>query len=208
MGGMGSGSWMRLGSRSTVDSQHTINVSYLKKQELLESGKSGSLTWSCKGKQTAAINYQVKDNGIQLIYNHLDNNTKEWQAIKQFVFFDYTPCHYGGQRVWLRCTECNRRVTALHSAGKYFLCRHCYGLNYQSQHEDFYDRQLSKAQSIRTKLGGSASLASPFPKKPKGMHWQTYRKLHLQSMRGEGCYLQKMDKFFDRFSSRLPDGYS
>jgi len=30
--------------------------------------------------------------------------------------------------------------------------------------------QLSKAQGIRTKLGGSGSLAASFPAKPKGVH--------------------------------------
>ena len=32
----------------------------------------------------------------------------------------------------------------------------------------------SKAQNIRRKLGGSASLPDTFPTKPKGMHWTTY----------------------------------
>lgn len=203
MGGLGSGSWMRVGSKSTVDSQHTINVRYLKEQGLLEAGRNGSLTWSCQGEKTAAIDYQVKENGILLIYNHLNNTTKEWEAIRQFVFFDYTACHYGGQRTWLLCTECNRRVTAIHVTGKYFLCRHCSGLNYQSQHLDYFDRQLSKAQGIRTKLGGSANLAIPFPERPKGMHWKTYRKLQYQAMKGEMSYCQKMDKYFNRLSSKL-----
>lgn len=203
MGGMGSGSWMRWGSKTTVDSQHAVDVRYLKKQGSLEAGKSGSLTWSRQGEQTGAISYQVKENGITLIYNMRENSSAEWESIEQFVSFDYTPCNYGGKRTWLFCTGCNRRVTCIYATGKYFLCRHCYGLNHQSQHEGCYDRQLSKAQGIRTKLGGSANLASPFPQKPKGMHWKTYHKLHMQSMRSEGCYLQKLDQHFKRLSSRL-----
>jgi len=35
MGGMGSGSWTRLSSKATVDSQSTINIRYLKEQGLL-----------------------------------------------------------------------------------------------------------------------------------------------------------------------------
>jgi len=203
MGGMGSGSWMRYGSKSTVDSQHAVDIRYLKKQGLVWAGNNGTLTWSCRGEQTGAINYQVKENRIKLIYNSRTANTEEWEAVEQFVSFDYTSCHYGGKRTWLLCTECKRRVTSIYAAGKYFLCRHCYGLNHQSQHEDYSDRQLSKAQDIRTKLGGSASLASPFPSKPKGMHWKTYHKLYMQSMRREGCYLQKMDQHFRQLSSRF-----
>lgn len=203
MGGMGSGSWMRYGSKTTVDSQHALDIRYFKKQSLIWAGNTGTLTWSCRGEKTGAIVYQVKGNGIKLIYNSRTANTEEWEAIEQFVPFDHTPCHYGGKRTWLLCTECNRRVTCIYAAGKYFLCRHCYGLNHQSQHENYSDRQLSKAQSIRTKLGGSGSLASPFPSKPKGMHWKTYQKLHLQSMRSEGYYLQKMDRHFRQLSSRF-----
>jgi len=33
MGGIGSGSWVRLGSKATVDSQNTINVLYLKSRD-------------------------------------------------------------------------------------------------------------------------------------------------------------------------------
>ena len=86
-----------------------------------------------------------KENGIQLTYNFRRNNEGEWQAIKQLVLFDYTPGHYGCQRAWLLCSECNQRVAAIRSAGQYFLCRHCYELNYQSQHEIYTDYQLHKS---------------------------------------------------------------
>jgi len=203
MGGMGSGGWMRCVSKTTVDSQHAVDIRYLKKQGSIWNGNNGSLTWSCRGEQTGAINYQVKENGIKLIYNHRAENSEEWQAVEQFVAFDYTPCNYGGKRTWLLCTECNKRVTCIYAAGKYFLCRHCYGLNHQSQHEGFYDHQLSKVQGIRIKLGGSGSLAESFPQKPKGMHWKTYQKLHMQSMRSEGSYMQKMDQHFKQLTTRF-----
>jgi len=203
MGGMGSGGWMRYGSKSTVDSQHAVDIRYLKKQGSLWTGNNGSLTWSCRGEQTGAINYQVKESGIKLTYNFRTDNIGEWQAIEQFVSFDYTPCNYGGKRTWLLCTGCNRRVTCIYVVGKYFLCRHCYGLNHQSQHEDYYDRQLSKAQGIRTKLGGSASLASPFPEKPKGMHWKTYWQQRNKSMQSETVYYQNLESYLDNLSTRL-----
>jgi hypothetical protein len=31
------------------------------------------------------------------------------------------------------------------------------------------------------RLGGSGSLDEPFPMKPKGMHWKTYRRLETRS---------------------------
>ncbi len=65
----------------------------------------------------------------------------------------------------------------LHAAGKYFLCRHCYDLSYQSQRDNNTYRSLHRAQKIRKQLGGSASMMEPFPEKPKGMHWKTYERL-------------------------------
>jgi len=199
MGGIGSGSWMRPGGKATVDSQNTINVRYLKEQGLLIAGRQGELTWNSRGEQVGAIGYETKKNGIQLTYNFRRNNEGEWQSIKQLVLFDYTPCHYGGQRVWLLCSECDRRVTAIHSAGKYFLCRHCYGLNYQSQHESYIDYQLHKAQELRVKLGGSASSASPLPAKPKGMHWKTYSKLQHEIIEGEMAFFGSLNAYLDKF---------
>jgi hypothetical protein len=96
----------------------------------------------------------------------------------------WTPCRYGGQRPWfiypgvVNGRVCGRRVAILYGAGRYFLCRHCYDLTYESQREDLPTRLISKAQKIRQRLGGTASLVDPFPQKPKGMHWRTYSWLY------------------------------
>jgi hypothetical protein len=39
---------------------------------------------------------------------------------------------------------------------------------------------LNQAQSIRERLGGTASMYDPFPGKPKRMHWETYQELRWQ----------------------------
>ncbi len=61
--------------------------------------------------------------------------------------FDYraeletTDCHFGGKRYWFICpliwdgTKCRRRTGVLYLGGKYFGCRNCYDLAYQSQQE-------------------------------------------------------------------------
>jgi hypothetical protein len=52
----------------------------------------------------------------------------------------------------------------------------CYRLAYASQQESAHLRGLWKAQKIRMRLGGSASMLDHFPEKPKGMHWLTYER--------------------------------
>ena len=43
----------------------------------------------------------------------------------------------------------------------------------------------TRTQYIRTSLGGSPSLAEPFPEKPKGMWWRTYWRLREEAQEAE-----------------------
>ena len=58
-GGMGSSDWIRLGNKSTVDSQHAVDIRYLKKQGALWGGNNGSLTWSQQGLRLIVCNPDV-----------------------------------------------------------------------------------------------------------------------------------------------------
>jgi hypothetical protein len=44
-------------------------------------------------------------------------------------------------------------------------------------------RALGIVQRWRRRLGGSASLLEPFPKKPIRMHWRTYQRLRQRDQR-------------------------
>jgi hypothetical protein len=55
----------------------------------------------------------------------------------------------------------------------------CYHLVYDCQRASASDRALGRAQAIRVRLGGTPSMFEPFPCKPKGMHWSTYKRLRL-----------------------------
>jgi hypothetical protein len=61
----------------------------------------------------------------------------EWRGepMAQEVHFDWTPCNYGGQRPWLICTDCGRRVGVIYLRVKKFACRHCHNLTYTSCQE-------------------------------------------------------------------------
>lgn len=60
-----------------------------------------------------------------------------------------TPCHYGGYRYWWQCPNCNKRVGVLYRAGLY-ICRHCMGFNYKSQHQ----RPNNKTIEMPKSMGG------------------------------------------------------
>jgi hypothetical protein len=100
---------------------------------------------------------------------------------EQLVPIVWTKCPRGGRRPWFLCEPpgryCGRRVALLYSGGELFACQRCYGLAYESQQQSEFLRGLRKAQKIRVRLGGTPNLLHPFPEKPKGMHWRSYRRI-------------------------------
>lgn len=71
----------------------------------------------------------------------------DWQGeqLAQEVYFDWTPCNFGGHRKWLKCMLCGRKVAKLYLRGKYFACRHCHKLTYRScQESDSRFREFLK----------------------------------------------------------------
>ncbi len=118
---------------------------------------------------------------------------------------EWMPCNFGDERLWFICpgAGCGQRVAVLYGPGKYFLCRHCYDLRYESQREDKKDRALRKAQKIRMRLGGSANMLEPFPERPKGMHYDTYMRLFLEHHEAEMEQLAGMREWSDKLQRQV-----
>jgi hypothetical protein len=170
MGGPGSGRWYRWqGSKTTVEECRRIDVRDWQRRGLLRSGTWFPWGWYTRdGAQVASISVQVQQGRVFLGYC-VRREGEAWQEIERPVELAWTPCHYGGQRPWFRCPGwgCGRRVATLYLGGGYFLCRHCLDLAYESQREDPATRLVSKAQQIRRRLGGSASLMESFHPSPR-----------------------------------------
>jgi hypothetical protein len=104
------------------------------------------------------------------------------QVTLQEIRVPWTQCHYGGARPWLHCSFCKRRVVKLfHGMGGYW-CRPCIGNPiYASQAKSTQSRRHFEACKLRLRLGGIASLAAPFPERPRGMHRRTYARLRRRA---------------------------
>jgi hypothetical protein len=198
MGGPGSGRWYRWDAKDTVEGCRRLDVRVWQRGGFLRPGRWFSWAWWDRdGVQIGSINVRVQQ-GLVLLFYRIRQNGEDWQDIEESVSLAWTRCYYGGQRQWFICPGvvngrvCGRRVAILYGAGRYFLCRHCYDLSYQSQREDLPTRLISKAQKIRRRLGGSASSVEPFPAKPKGMHWQTHSRLYLEARSAERGSLHAM----------------
>jgi hypothetical protein len=138
----------------------------------------------------AWISMRAKEGRLVLSYNYRRQGD-EWQSVEEPIPIVCAPCRFGGTRPYFRCPgvengiACGRRVAKLYGPGKYFLCRHCYRLAYASQSEGEGDRALRRANRIRMRLGGDPGMASPFPRRPKGMWRRTYARLQNEVIEAE-----------------------
>jgi hypothetical protein len=174
MGGLGSDNRYRFSKKTTTEECHGLGIRDLYRKGLLKPGICFRFSWSRAGKETASICGFVYRDRVILSYRRYSELGAEWEDVKEPVSLEWTPCTLGGERPWFVCpgivngVRCGRRVAVLYGRGKYFLCRHCYDLRYQSQREDKKDRTLRRAQKIRKRLRGSVNMMEPFPERPKG----------------------------------------
>jgi hypothetical protein len=209
MGGVGSGNWYRFDKKTTTGECHSVDVRYLHREDLLKPGHWFSLRWSRAGRETGSIQGVVSvgdlPNQVTLLYRHRRELGGEWEDVREPVELAWTACNFGGQRPWFICpgAGCSRRVAILYGPGRYFLCRHCYDLVYESQRENEMHRALRRAQAIRERLGGSANMMEPFPERPKGMHHDTYWRLREEHDEAEMEQLASMREWLDKFEKKV-----
>ncbi len=211
MGGLGSGNRYRFDKKATTGETHGLDVRYLHREGLLKSGHSFSLRWSRAGRETGSIGGMVGGNPgdlperVVLSYRHRSGPGGEWEGVRESVPLEWTPCNFGGERPWFLCpgADCSRRVAVLYGPGRYFLCRHCYALSYESRREDKASRALRRARKIRERLGGGANMLEPFPEKPKGMHHDTYMRLFWRSHEAEKEQLAYAREWLDKLKREI-----
>ena len=91
------------------------------------------------------------------------------------IALTYTATRFGGRRPWFACPHCLTARRVLYRGQGGFACRECLDLRYASEVEDETSRWTRRRRRVRDRLG--ADLNSPWPGRPKGMRWKTYRAL-------------------------------
>ena len=114
------------------------------------------MKWTRNGERIGSIDFVVStienDEYIRVQYTLKDRFSGESTDFDYKARLTSTPCHFGGRRWWFICPfvingqPCNDRVGALYLAdGKYFGCRHCQDLTYESSKESHqFDRMFLK----------------------------------------------------------------
>jgi hypothetical protein len=193
MGGPGSGTWYRWDRRTTLEETQRLDIRWLHRSGYL-TAYPHSVTWHQGKHRTGAISLSLQPEGLVLEYCYRANGV-DWESVREVITLYWTPCYYGGNRLWFLCPSCQRRVAILCCRGKWFLCRHCYRLPYASQCESALDRKYRRMRKIRDRLGASHTLTESVWswQKPKGMHWQTWERLCEQERMVDMALGQLMD---------------
>ncbi len=114
--------------------------------------------------------------------------TRDGFTTTQRVYFEQTPCRFGGTRLWFQCPGCSRRVgkiylpSTLYVSGsswrlrvRDFKCRHCYDLTYlQRQDRDLYWTLLHRADRLAERWIGE--MAEDWIYKKKWQRWRTFHR--------------------------------
>lgn len=139
-------------SKTRKEDCRTVSIYDFKKWDRLNNFGSGIITWtSSSSGNKNSISYIIQigdddaDSYLKLTYIITDRWTDEKYDIEQKYPIVSLPCHYGGKRYFFKCSllkngiYCGKKVAKLYlGAGiKYFGCRHCYDLTYESRFNDY-----------------------------------------------------------------------
>ena len=132
-------------AKDTCEGSRALRTSFLKKYGYFNDDyHSGRVIWTNSWGEENSIGVESHPFDtfpfIRLHYTRtLFDGEKEPMDYR--VQLETTKPFLGGTRYWFICPlirndiPCERRVAVLYGAGKYYGCRHCYDLAYQSQQE-------------------------------------------------------------------------
>jgi hypothetical protein len=125
----------------TTDQAKRIEMTYLRKSGDLKGWSWRRISWNYNGRPSGCIDVKIATGSdgdnyyMELDYKWKDHDAAEWTPIDYKVRLQPTSCGFGGRRWWFICPNlnCRRRNSILYQSGRYFVCRKCAGLKYESQ---------------------------------------------------------------------------
>lgn len=130
--------------RTEADFLKQVSVYFLNKHGYFNPGfHSGTINWSRNGEETGKISIQSNlfgaEKTVRFIYTSTDRETGEKTDYDYNIPLTSTRCYFGGERYWFVCpfysrgVYCGKRVGTLYLGDKYFACRHCNDLTWNSR---------------------------------------------------------------------------
>ena len=153
--------------KTTVEECKSVSTTFLKQHDYFCGVRWGGMKWTRGGEETGSISFMVSaqewTGEIRFQYTQTQSYNGEKESLDYPVRLTATSCRYGGKRWWFICplirngSTCNRRVLKLYLGGsKYFGCRHCYNLTYEScqEHDARVDRLCKDPLLLHQMLEG------------------------------------------------------
>lgn len=155
----------------TVEECLDLDVFWLRKHGYLDGYKSGGIKWMSGWGHENSVSLQVEARALTCKISYsIGRDGEDKESIEQQVPLTTSVCNYGGSRYWFICPiyrnghYCGKRVGKLFKYGgsKYFACRHCLDLSYDSRNLTRYgftgflcrtfdiERQIQKAEKNLT----------------------------------------------------------
>jgi len=184
MGGYGSTRWGYERIRLDMAGLLRLDVRWLAREGNLVPGAISTLTWTrATGEPACEIMTVMDKDRPRLTLRYATSRRAEatWTHNQEHIWLETTPCHYGGERWWFRCPQCDRRRAVLYCVASVFACRGCHDLVYASTREDGMARGDRRIRTLADWLGGAGNeqgrLFWTMPTRPKGMQRHTYDRL-------------------------------
>jgi hypothetical protein len=100
------------------------------------------------------------------------------QTLPQQIWISWTPCHLGGERPWIHCPYCRKRVARLFKGLAGYFCRDCVGNPpYESQLRNDRSRTYLRAYRLRQRIGGGRPVVDAIPARPYRMWRRAYKNI-------------------------------
>jgi hypothetical protein len=210
LGGYNSGPYGFFGKTGspTVGQSYGIDVRRWKREGLLHPGTSFGWTWTNNNGSTSSISVSVPAaDKLKLAYTVTRDGVKT--PVSELLSLGFSECNYGGKRYWFHCPGCFERVACLYLRGSEFKCRHCHRITYGSCQEsgNQTDEQERRVNRILTKLKSKKvygfDIMSYKPRRPRGMHWKTYKQLLLEYEDEQMNYIIAMTGKIEGMNKRI-----
>lgn len=142
-------------AKCTVEDSWALDVLNFAKRGHLRNGVSGTSRRLRGDQETGSVSWRATGGALHLSYS-LPSRDGDRTHCSYLVPLAYTPATYGGERVWFTCLSCEKRVRKLYlpPRGRYFLCRNCHGLSYETRqtHWSARERALEKLRRLDREL--------------------------------------------------------
>lgn len=137
MGGFGSGNQKNRSSKSTIEESLVLDIGLF--QQGLGDDSAGTIIWTRASGSESKVGYSVKWNdGFPAVI--LEYRLPDDEEVRLSIRFQTSSTNFHGRRWWFTCpltvdeVACGQRAGKLYlpPGAKYFGCRACHSLRYQS----------------------------------------------------------------------------